>query len=326
MTTFLPSWPYPPPDQTGFWEPVTSTLQWCEEDYYATYYSAEIMNTLTNLMFWYCAIQGVKSCRQNGHDKVFEVAYLGYLAVGFGSFMFHTSLKYPWQLVDELNMIYTTCLMGYASLSHRRSTRFCVILAIACVVFCAGVTAYYHYLQDPLFHQNVYAAMTIWLVLRSAYKMELALRPKWRHSLESDRVAREKKGMPVPTKEENARRNRRDLNILRNMWILVAWGVFIFLSGFALWGIDNKYCSTLRSWRRSVGLPWGIVLEGHGWWHLFTGYGAYCYIVWGIHLRHILNGAQDEYEMIWPHFWSLPEIVRKSKPTANGTVANGSAK
>lgn len=58
-----------------------------------TYYSAEFINTLTNLMFIYLAYEGVKSCRKHGHDTVFEVAYFGYFLVGFGSFMFHSTLK-----------------------------------------------------------------------------------------------------------------------------------------------------------------------------------------------------------------------------------------
>lgn len=31
MASWLPAIPYPPPDQPGYWDPVTSTLQWCEE-------------------------------------------------------------------------------------------------------------------------------------------------------------------------------------------------------------------------------------------------------------------------------------------------------
>ena len=46
--------------------------------------------------------------------------------------------------------------------------------------------------------------------------------------------------------------------------------------------------------------------------HVMTGIGAYCYIVWGIWLRHCLNGKQDLYEMIWPRLvTSLPEVVLK---------------
>ena len=35
--------------------------------------------------------------------------------------------------------------------------------------------------------------------------------------------------------------------------------------GYALWLIDTFFCPTLRSWRRQMGLPWGFLLELHGW-------------------------------------------------------------
>lgn len=41
-----------------------------------------------------------------------------------------------------------------------------------------------------------------------------------------------------------------------------------------------------------------------------TGFGGYCYIVWGIWLRHCLNGRQDEYELYWPRLASVPVIIR----------------
>lgn len=45
--------------------------------------------------------------------------------------------------------------------------------------------------------------------------------------------------------------------------------------------------------------------------HIMTGIGAYFYIVWGIWLRHCLNGRQEEYILQWPSlFTSLPHVVR----------------
>lgn len=46
-----------------------------------------------------------------------------------------------------------------------------------------------------------------------------------------------------------------------------------------------------------------------------TGTGAYYYIVWGIWLRHCLNYRQDEYELEWPNYWTVPDVVRKSTST-----------
>lgn len=58
--------------------------------------------------------------------------------------------------------------------------------------------------------------------------------------------------------------------------------------------------------------------------------GAYFYIVWGIWLRHCLNGREDEYELVWPSVWfSLPRID-KVKTTAaaasNEQSTNGELK
>lgn len=52
-------------------------------------------------------------------------------------------------------------------------------------------------------------------------------------------------------------------------------GLTIFVMGFAIWNLDNVLCNQLRRWRRAVGLPWAVVLEGHAWWHLMTGLGRF---------------------------------------------------
>jgi ABC-type uncharacterized transport system permease subunit len=63
------------------------------KDYYATIYSAEIVNTLTNLMFVFLAYKGISSCIRYGHERVFLIGFLGYLSIGVGSMCFHSSLK-----------------------------------------------------------------------------------------------------------------------------------------------------------------------------------------------------------------------------------------
>lgn len=172
------------------------------------------------------------------------------------------------QLVDELSMIYTTCLMCYASFSYSRPTGVRLVLAISLLSLAVFITLYYHYLQDPVFHQNAYAVLTFVVVLRSMHTMEVTLRPRWRRSREEDRLERQRKGEKVPTKERQHYENVRDTKTLKTMWFMVVYGLSMFLGGFLIWNLDNQFCSQIRHLRRTVGLPWGIFLEGHGWWYV----------------------------------------------------------
>lgn len=137
-----------------------------------------------------------------------------------------------------------------------------MFLAFCLVGLAIFITLYYHYLQDPAFHQNAYALLTAAVLLRSMYMMEMYLRPSLRQQSEPSQ-------QKVVTRKADAIQkghDRRDERILTLMWILVGVGLSVFLGGFAIWSLDTKYCSQLRSWRREIGLPWGVLLEGHGWW------------------------------------------------------------
>jgi dihydroceramidase len=160
------------------------------------------------------------------------------------------------QLLDELSMIYTTCIMVYALFSHRQSTRVCIAIFLAILSLAVFITGYYHYVQDPKFHQNMFALLTVVVVLRTMWMMEFLLRPS----------RRAKRGDVDLVDAEQARVNRRDEDILKTMWAMFACGLSAMAIGFLIWKLDAIFCGTLRRWRRDVGLPWGLLLEGHGWW------------------------------------------------------------
>lgn len=171
------------------------------------------------------------------------------------------------QLVDELSMIYTTCLMAHATFGFGRSKGFQTVLGMGLVTFAVGVSVYYHYLQDPKFHQTAYAALTTVIVLRSVWVMETTLRPR------GTKRARTQKsggmnGFSEGTNSEEREKalKEKNLEILRTMWLMVAVGLTTFLTGFWIWHLDNVHCSRLRRWRRELGMPWGFFLEGHAWW------------------------------------------------------------
>jgi dihydroceramidase len=185
--------------------------------------------------------------------------------------------------------------MMLASFSHGRSLAYSAFLGTFLSLLAGSVSVIYHYLQDPKFHQNAYALLTVVVLFRSFFMME-------RHIRDVDPIS------------------------VNRMWRLVISGITIFLSGFVVWNLDNAFCGNLRGWRRAVGLPWGLLAEGHGWWHLLTGIGAYYELQYGIFLRHCLDGRQDEYILVWDGVFCLPEVVRRPPGVANRKAVNGGAK
>ncbi|KAK4188002.1 ceramidase-domain-containing protein [Podospora australis] len=236
--------------RSGFWGEQTSTLNWCEEDYNISFYCAEVINTLTNLVFMYLGLKGLRNVFEFHHSRVFIPIFLGYIIVGLGSMAFHTTLKYEMQLADELPMIYTVCTMAFATFSYRRSTPVKVLIGAALFGLALFITVYYLYAKDPVFHQVAYGLLTATTIFRGFYVMEWDLRPamKKRNPVNCDRYMKE-------------------------MYKLAMTGILMFLAGFLLWNLDNIFCRHLTHTKRQILLPWAVILEGHGWWHILTGLG-----------------------------------------------------
>ncbi|KAI1467377.1 putative alkaline phytoceramidase [Daldinia caldariorum] len=290
------SFPYHEP-RHGFWGEKTSTLNFCEEDYVMSYYCAEVCNTLTNVLFVLLGYKGIRGCIKYSHPAIFIVTFAGYMVVGLGSTFFHASLKYPMQLVDELAMIYTTCFMCFATFTYGRSLRFSAFLGTGLLWLAWFITARYYKTKDPQFHQDAYAVLTATVVFSNIWIMERTLRPALKVREESRK--REARAPRLPTANET----------IREMWVMVATGLSVFLGGYLIWNLDNMYCNTIRKWRHQLQLPWAVVLEGHAWWHLMTGIGAYFYIVWRIWVHRCLDGDEDKFRLAWPYILRMPEVV-----------------
>ena len=50
--------------------------------------------------------------------------------------------------------------------------------------------------------------------------------------------------------------------VKKRMGNLYQSGCLTFLVGFAIWNLDNIYCSTLTEWKKAVGWPAAFLLEG----------------------------------------------------------------
>ena len=124
-------------DNNGFWGTRTATIDWCERNYEVTGYIAEFWNTVTNLVmilfpmyavYWSLRqrskqFEQISKVRRNNPEKnkflyvvpmPFIYCQLALLMVGIGSWMFHMTLLYSMQLLDELPMIWTSSILIYS--------------------------------------------------------------------------------------------------------------------------------------------------------------------------------------------------------------------
>lgn len=200
MPSWLPSIPYGPMLQSK-WEPATSTINFCEEDFYLTGYVAEVMNVATNAIFLYLSYTATRHVFIHDHPRIFALCFITYGIIGVGSVLFHGTLKYQMQLIDECAMIYAALTMSFATFSYGRSSAGKAIVCFVSVAIGLSITLIYHYLKNPLFHQNAFALILISLLLRSLYLME------------------------TRTRHENPEATNM-------MWKMVIWGTAIFLTGF----------------------------------------------------------------------------------------------
>ena len=175
-------------------------------------------------------------------------------------------------------MIYTTLVMFWGIFDYGLSKLYTTILGVVSVGLGVGITWYYLVNKNPVFHEVAYGLVTAAVLFQSWYLT---------YTKVEDPIAK------------------------RDMRYCTVAGSVTFLSGFALWGVDQAQCQNLTSAKHFMGIPWGFILELHGWWHLLTGTGVALYIVYLTHLRLHLNQRADEFEMQYTlRIW--PTLVRKS--------------
>jgi len=97
----------------GFWGPVTSSIDWCEQNYVYTTYVAEFWNTLSSFAISFWALIGIVICTNLKLEWRFYFLYAATCLVGLGSAFFHGTLLYIGQMCDELPMIWFIMMWGY---------------------------------------------------------------------------------------------------------------------------------------------------------------------------------------------------------------------
>mmetsp|Transcript_8204 Transcript_8204/g.15223 ORF Transcript_8204/g.15223 Transcript_8204/m.15223 type:complete len:286 (-) Transcript_8204:248-1105(-) len=241
-------------EDASFWGPITATLDWCEENYVLTSFVAEFWNTLSNAAIVGLALYGLRQSTRYRLESQFVMCYFALLCVGIGSTLFHATLLYPAQMLDELPMIWATSVFLYAIPSQQFREKHRILLIVFVISYSLVITVAYTINKSAIFHETAYGAGVVLLV----YQAIMALK-------RYPRAERELSGV-------------------------LKLGSMAFGGAYVLWNIDNVFCSYIRRARKTAGWPVEHLSQLHAWWHVGTGIGTYCFVVFCSMLRQLECG------------------------------------
>jgi len=207
---------------------------------------------ITNVVMIFTGLWGIYTTQRQGFERRYQIVYLGLLTVGVGSWMFHMTLKYEMQLLDELPMVWGGCVALYEMHQIQRSKKdghdklFGLFLFLS---FGIGFPIVYLRWRYPVILFVSYGSLIAniaWMDLKLIF----------------------------------SQRNRDGTKVY-------FIGLTMQLIGVILWTIDNLYCSKLQVLRTTLYAPLVPFTQLHGWWHIFAGYSSYLHIIFCLHHRQI---------------------------------------
>ncbi|EDP53530.1 conserved hypothetical protein [Aspergillus fumigatus A1163] len=276
---------YQLPDDFGWLRDPFLGSNYCKfQDYLVTRYAAEFINTLTNVVYVIYAIYGLYHLWQKPNVGFLRtVPYLGLMAVGLCSALFHISLNYHTQMLDDLSMMFTTTPVLHRVMTASASPGVTLIVGIVLGSTLLALVIY-HLKTDELLLHSLFFVGSVTVI--GVFTMRLI----------------------------NAR-TRAGSEARRQIWGMVRFGAGIFNLGYWLWMVDGWMCSYLKSTRQTVGLPWAFLLELHGCHtesaggtYVREGIGAYIFIAIIDHLVSGDNHKDIPRSLAWPAPWAAQSI------------------
>ena len=227
-------------DAQRFWGPVDANIQWCEEDYAVSPYIAEFWNTLSSLYLVVLGIFGIIMVRRKASTELrFVFCWSSLMVVGIGSTLFHATMRYHAQVLDELPMVLGNlsilfALMDNSGVSEKRQGQSQILLQRwlpPCMVLW-GVFSTIMYFAFPEAYLVFIFLYGLPVLLIIYYSLKLVIR----------------------------KRSHRMGVILRRCFTL---SLCLYGFGFILWNLEHILCPHVQN------------LQLHAWWHLFAGLGTH---------------------------------------------------
>jgi dihydroceramidase len=255
----------------GFWYPHTSTINWCEMKYVVSHYVAEFFNATTALLFFLLTVYEIFVTRRNFYlPKRYQINYAWFGLVALGSALFHATLRYEMQLLDELPMLYGMsqglyCVLG---LHHGWRKRIVAFLLIAVNI---AFTWYYVFINRDPTAQQVLFAIILTLLMGFYVRRAILLR----------------QGGKKHPHSATFKNSTRALKIL-------ALSLVFIVVGFGFWLWENGNCAQINE-LKSKFPPYlkfmRVLLEFHAIWHILS-YAGCLYLQTGLIILHLAKSRK----------------------------------
>ncbi|KAH0365978.1 alkaline phytoceramidase, partial [Aureobasidium melanogenum] len=223
----------------------TARANFCEQDFVIVSWIAEFVNTCSNAAYILYAIRALRRMPVSTPFAARSI-YYGLALVGICSSFFHGLLKYHAQMADDTSMIIATSIVLHRAMMFQRSDSYKRWLSGLLVLAVIAETAYHTIKDEQMIHELSFLLLIIMVAVRIRSLIKLRVH------------------------------NPQDKQMLQNATIFGA-GCFAF--GYLLWQLDFIFCPQLTALKRKEGIPWGFLLESHGWWHVLTAIGAHTFMV-----------------------------------------------
>ena len=278
-----------------------STVDWCEANYNVTRYIAEFWNSLTGFAIISSAIywrylsntqntQIVKrSVFVGAYGQCFKDIFWYLLLVGVGTMLFHGTLLYKYQLLDELPMLMIaieyvklTCTLSTSIelFSFRFLSRVTALTRVGNYLVCIIPFTYLlgKYAQILSFHVTLKLfegtmLFMLWKLSRSLNALVYKCVYRKYDTMDSvtNRLSVTTLGdSPFVERGRNSQRLKRVQQDLqeyikykKDLGMYTKNGVYFYTFSIGLWVIENLFCEWVRP------------LQLHAWWHILSSMGIY---------------------------------------------------
>ncbi|KNE66449.1 hypothetical protein AMAG_11586 [Allomyces macrogynus ATCC 38327] len=227
-------------------------IDWCEGNFEVLSYVAEFCNTFSNVIQLSLAVSAMAIASKYQYGARFIVAFGGIAIVAIGSCLFHGTLTYHMQLLDEVPMLLASGIATYCCITPHRAKppTWTSILSLGLPIL---VTAIYLSNRIPEFFQVAHGIQLLAVIALNISNWRVA---------------------PSPSRA------------------LFVRALFAYAGAFALWNADTVLCRHLSPIKHALGWPFRGVLELHAWWHVLGGYACYLGVMYAAAVRFGARGVQ----------------------------------